>query len=238
MTPHRIVQLTFIALAACGGASEVREQTDTDAVLTGAGLEIQANAIKLDTTATTHSVQLYNPSAASVSGVSITIDVPAPGADIITSPAGSIATCRGNAITWSLANVAANTSIGPFVMRATRETSPGNATVSWSGPTRGSTVLAYSGKIEDATIARTSANMASTPDASTPGKGLMFAPAGGATMYRALGSEAAPTRSNFLTPISSTGIRYFVPAGDRGVVNVSRSTIDPSATSGLTFVGG
>ncbi len=204
-------------------------------------LDLQAGAIRLKPGEITYNITLINHSVGEVNDVTLEVAVPQGGSvlDILGIPRGSEVTQSSSAVTWKLESAPSKSVLGNFSFRVALEgqAQPVQATARWQKPAPGEAASLIE-IVEEAAASEAVMNMSAPPLAEMPGTGMVlfsrerrgFAPIGDPPVQGQV--------RLLLSEIPGTGIRYFIPRGDRGQVGITRLDVDPppGVGQGLTWL--
>jgi len=204
-------------------------------------LELEAHAIRLKPGEITYSLTLINHSDSAAGDVTLEAAVPQGGSvlGILGIPRGSQVTQSDSAVTWKIASAPSKSVLGTFSFRVALEdqAQPVQVTARWNRPVQGEATSSIE-VIEEAAASKAVVNMPAAPLTEIPGTEMIlfsgqrksFVPIGGPPIQ----GQGSP----LLSEIPGTGIRFFIPLGDRGQVSLSRLEVDPPAEvgQGLTWL--
>ena len=199
--------------------------------------ELAVHAIRLAPGQVTVAIRVSSQEAA---GGRITLRAPLPAGGIIEeimSPAGASVERGHSFISWTLTKVPARSVLlfGYAVVVHGRPVPP-QAMLRWQAPSPGHTV-ARATRVEDARQSAFSARMAAALLTDRRGTEFAYSQRSSPVYHAPLGDPGLADRP-LLTAIPRTGVSFFVPAGDRDMVSLTRS-FDPlgGMANDLAWVG-
>lgn len=203
---------------------------------------IAIHAIALTPGEITVNLQITNPTDVAFGDLVLTAPLP-PGSivdlQVFAAPSGAAIEQRHNSIAWLLKRLPPRSIVGPFAFRvsldekrvsdAIRGRSPaGHATarLRWHLPSEGK-VNAMDRVVEDATIIEAAAPLRALSLNQVAGTSFRYSMGSGPLYSAPLGNPGSSGHGLF-THLAGTGIRAFIPAGDRGYVTLSRLSQEPA----------
>jgi hypothetical protein len=201
-----------------------------------AKIKLRVHAISLVAEEVTYSVLVVNEGPSEVGSATLVALVPE-GGTVIEATLGGDATTVPGEVRWTDLTIPAGTIRGPFAYTVRGAGGGTGASLDWKRPYPGGQAEAAVKRVENATGAGAAAEMAAPSLAHIRGTFFSYDLGSGPVYTPPLGGSDTPPGS-FWTEIPGTGIRFFVPGGDRGQVTIQRPLDDPPGSiSGATWVG-